>query len=152
MLCAQWTCHVLSRLAYLILPFLCHKSLARVLVCFLSVSCVSYLYEYGLSTRLRLLVCSTFLLSSRRFVNTYCYCLCLSFFKLSTRLTTCYSWTADSFIRLRLVCPTCMFVLVSHRLLYIRVEDVGMFPIFNILCNHPKGVTCEIPRTLSRPL
>ena len=25
---------------------------------------------------------------------------------------------------------------------------MGLFPIFNLLCNHPKGVTCEIPRTL----
>ena len=25
---------------------------------------------------------------------------------------------------------------------------MGLLPIFNLLCNHPKGVTCEIPRTL----
>ena len=25
---------------------------------------------------------------------------------------------------------------------------MGTSPIFNLLCNHPKGVTCEIPQTL----
>ena len=28
----------------------------------------------------------------------------------------------------------------------------GTIPIFNLLCNHPSVVTCEIPRTLARPL
>ena len=28
------------------------------------------------------------------------------------------------------------------------VGDRDLFPIFNLLCNHPKGVTCEIPQTL----
>ena len=28
------------------------------------------------------------------------------------------------------------------------IGDEDLFPIFNLLCNHPKGVTCEIPRTL----
>ena len=57
------------------------------------------------------------------------------------------SHTDDSLVYLRLVYLSRMFVLVSRQLLYIRVGD-GMLPIFNLLCNHPKGVTCEIPRTL----
>ena len=32
--------------------------------------------------------------------------------------------------------------------LYIYWVGDGTIPIFNLLCNHPKGVTCEIPRTL----
>ena len=30
--------------------------------------------------------------------------------------------------------------------------EMGTIPIFNLLCNHPSVVTCEIPRTLARPL
>ena len=36
--------------------------------------------------------------------------------------------------------------------LYIYWVGDGMIPIFNLLCNHPSVVTCEIPRTLARPL
>ena len=39
--------------------------------------------------------------------------------------------------------------------LYLYLPDLykywvgdGTIPIFNLLCNHPKGATCEIPRTL----
>ena len=35
-----------------------------------------------------------------------------------------------------------------HPDLYIYWVGDGTIPIFNLLCNHPKGVTCEIPRTL----
>ena len=31
---------------------------------------------------------------------------------------------------------------------YIYGLEMGLLPIFNLLCNHPKDVTCEIPRTL----
>ena len=31
---------------------------------------------------------------------------------------------------------------------YIYGLEMGLLPIFNLLCNHPKGVTCEIPHTL----
>ena len=31
------------------------------------------------------------------------------------------------------------------------IEDAGLFPIFNLLCNHPTSVKCEIPRTLRLP-
>ena len=36
--------------------------------------------------------------------------------------------------------------------LYIYWVGDGTIPIFNLLCNHPSVVTCEIPRTLARPL
>ena len=35
---------------------------------------------------------------------------------------------------------------------YIYWVGDGTIPIFNLLCNHPSVVTCEIPRTLARPL
>ena len=88
-----------------------HMPPARVLVCFLSVSRVLlYLYEYGLSTRLWLLVCFTFLLLSRRLVHLRfllmpfpsCHVdsssclllpLTLTCYSLSTRPLTRYSWT-----------------------------------------------------------
>ena len=31
------------------------------------------------------------------------------------------------------------------------VGDEDLFLIFNLLCNHPTSVTCEIPRTLLVP-
>ena len=99
-----------------------HVPPAHVLVRFpFCFTCFLYLYEYGLMTRLQLLVCSSFLLLSRRLVYAYLYCLCLSFCSLSTRLTTCYFWTYDSLVYLQLVCLLCMFVLVSRRPLYIRL-------------------------------
>ena len=43
----------------------------------------------------------------------------------------------------------------SYACVYLYLSDVyiywvgdGTIPIFNLLCNHPKGVTCEIPCTL----
>ena len=126
------------------LPY--HAPPARVLICFLSVLRVSsYSYRYGLSTRLRLLACLPFPFLCCRLVSVYRYRLRFSFCSLSTHLAFCYSWILT---RLWLVSPLRMFVLVSRRPLYIWVGDVGLFPIFNLLCNHPKGVTCEIPRTL----
>ena len=47
----------------------------------------------------------------------------------------------------------------SYASLYLYLTDLyiywvgdGTIPIFNLLCNHPSVVTCEIPRTLARPL
>ena len=112
------SCSPDSLTSYSCFPY--HVPLARVLVRFLfCFTCFLYLYEYGLTTRLRLLVCSSFLLLSCRLVYAYLYCLCLSFCSLSTHLTTRYFWTYDSLVYLRLVCLLCMFVLVSHRPLYI---------------------------------
>ena len=126
--------------------FPCHVPPAHVLVCSRSCfTCFSYLYQYGLSTRPRLLVCFPFLLLSRRLVYAYLYRLCLSLCSLSTRLPSRYFWTLTHY---GVISLSCIFVLVSRILLYIWVGDVGLFPIFNLLCNHPKVVTCEIPCTL----
>ena len=73
-----------------------HVPPVRVLVCPLSALRISpcmYLYCFGLTTRLRLLVCFTFLLLSRQLVYAYHCCLCLSFCSLSTHLPSRYFWT-----------------------------------------------------------
>ena len=73
-----------------------HVPPVHVLVCPLSVLRISpcmYLYCFGLTTRLWLLVCFTFLLLSHRLVYAYHCCLCLSFCSLSTCLPSCYFWT-----------------------------------------------------------
>ena len=134
-LCAQWMYHTIP---------------ARLLVCFLSVSHVPgpctctfpfpfhvflLLYQFGLSTR----PCLHF-------------CIMLTSFVSSSRLPSRYSWTVDSCLHLRLVSlPTDICNCTSQFTIY-TIGDGDLFPIFNLLCNHPKGVTCEIPRTLSRPL
>ena len=82
-------------------------------------TCLSYLYKYGLSTRLPLLVCFTILLLSHQLIYAYCYCLCFPLCSLLIHLSTRYFWTYDLFIYLRLVCLLCTFVLVSRRPLYI---------------------------------
>ena len=121
-----------------------------------------YLYRYRLSTRLWLPFYPPFPLLCCRLVYLHFLItrvsscallirLCLpillmpSFCSLSTRLLSRYSWTLTHLWLISLLRTS---VLVSRKLLYIRVGDVGLFPIFNLLCNHPKGVTCEIPRTL----
>ena len=129
-----------------------HVRPARVLVRFLPVfTCFLYLYKYGLMTRLRLpsfSVLSPFVSSTRQFTFSR---LCLSPFVLLTRLQTRYFWNPDSLVYLRLVCLspdvcTCILVCCSPSI----YTDWGwrLFSIFNLLCNHPKGATCEIPRTL----
>ena len=44
----------------------------------------------------------------------------------------------------------CLYLYLTY--LYIYWVGDGTIPIFNLLCNHPSVVTCEIPRTLARPL
>ena len=66
---------------------------------------------------------------------------------------------AQSSIRLltltRLDVISALYFYVSYACLYLYLADLyiywvgdGTIPIFNLLCNHPKGVTCEIPHTL----
>ena len=137
MLCAQWTYHMTPACLTHTFPF--HITCHRLVYLYLPfpVSCVSLCYRFGLTTRLCLLVCLT-----------------LTSFGLSTRPLTRYSWTmtySDSFLTrpstYGLSLPYEPFVIVSH-IHYIYDWDGDLFPIFNLLCNHPKGVTCEIPRTL----
>ena len=150
MLCAQWTCHVLqTRLSHS--PY--HMPPARVLV--RSCSCFTcFLTCTNMDCRL---VSLRFLITSVSFclvnLSAYISRLCLSSF-LSRRLvcrlvisrTMTHSPVYSSCVSLQ------TFVLVSSYAqvvsLYIRVGDGDPFPIFNLLCNHPKGATCEIPCTL----
>ena len=44
----------------------------------------------------------------------------------------------------------CLYLYLQY--VYIYWVGDGTIPIFNLLCNHPSVVTCEIPRTLARPL
>ena len=129
--------------------FLYHVPPARVFVCF--PFRFTYFYEYGLTTRLRLLVCFPFLPLSRQLVYAYLYCLHLSFCSLSTRLSTRYFWN----LRFPLTHSSTYGSSISFVYLYLYLADyyiygleMGLLPIFNLLCNHPKSVTCEIPRTL----
>ena len=46
---------------------------------------------------------------------------------------------------------TSLCTCISQTCIYTGLE-MGTIPIFNLLCNHPSVVTCEIPRTLARPL
>ena len=87
----------------------------------------SYLYQYGLSTRLL-----TFLLTQFSFclVDSSLSLLFLDYDSLSTH----FPFTNYLYL-----------YLAEH---YIYGLEMGLLPIFNLLCNHPKGVTCEIPCTL----
>ena len=91
-LCTQWTCH-----AYLVFLFPVSRatgSCTRMFPFLFHVS--SYLYEYGLSTRLRLLVCSTFspcVLSTRTLTF-----LAYAFLLLSCRLISTLTITAYAYL------------------------------------------------------
>ena len=98
------------------------------------------LSSFSLSTRLRLLVCFMFLLLSRRLVS-----LRFSLMPLSFRIVD--SSPAYLLSITRVISPFRTFVIVLI-VCYIYGLEMGLLPIFNLLCNHPKGVTCEIPRTL----
>ena len=66
-------------------------------------------------------------------------------------------FTLCSLTRLDAISILYVYSLYAH--LYLYLSDLykywvgdGTIPIFNLLCNHPSVVTCEIPRTLARPL
>ena len=121
-----------------------------------------WLYYYRLSTRRWLLTVSPFslfvLLTHLLTFLTY------EFLRLSHRLVLCLPLplTFLLFVVCRLVSRLVVFrlwlvtksfpILVCLYLyltdVYIYGLEMGLLPIFNLLCNHPKGVTCEIPRTL----
>ena len=135
-LCAQWTCHVFSGPTYPISPFPVSRATGSCTCTFpFRFTCFSYLYEYGWTTRLRLLVCLVFPLLSRQLVclrfslMPVFFCLVdsspclpllltLTHYSLSTRLPTRYLWTLT---RYQLIFLLSMFVLVSRRPLYIRL-------------------------------
>ena len=64
-------------------------------------------------------LCISPFVSSTR-LRTYCCCLCLSFCSLLTHLLSRYFWTLT---RYWVISLSCIFVLVSRILLYIRVGD-----------------------------
>ena len=81
----------------------------------------------------------------RRLVYAYHFVLCLPF---TTHLQSRYSWTLTrtlTHLPFTTVC-TC----ISQSDIY-TIGDGDSSLIFNLLCNHPKSVTCEIPRTLLVP-
>ena len=78
---------------------------------------------------------SPFVLSTRLQLRIL---LMLTFCSLSTRLVL----DSDSFTTHFPFTNICNCI--SQFPIYM-VGDADLFPIFNLLCNHPKGVTCEIP-------
>ena len=105
---------MLSGLTYLVLPFPVSRATGSCTRTFpFPFHVFSYLYECGLSTRRRLLVCLPFPLLSRRLVSlcsplthvSFCHvdssgyvsCLCFTPFSLSTRLLTLLVLDSDSF-------------------------------------------------------
>ena len=161
-LCAQWTCRVLRtrlpcipascitchRLVYSYIPVPVSRVFLLVPVWTddsSPVTCMFPVSSFVLSTRTLTVPACVFLLLSRRLVYAYDSRLCLSFCSLLTRLSSRYFWTLT---RHQVISLSCIFVLVSRILSIYTGWRCGSFPIFNLLCNHPKGVTCEIPRTL----
>ena len=142
----------LSWLAYSYVSFPCHVISARTLVCsrsrfvcFLTLpiwiddlSPVTYL-SYAFPLRLVDSSMLTFL--------TYAYP-----FRLNDSSTELLFLDSDSLSIYGSYLSLRTYVIVSRSSLYIWVGDGDSLPIFNLLCNHPKGATCEIPRTLPRPL
>ena len=72
-------------------------------------------------------------------------CLMLTLFGLLTCLPTRYSWTLTRTMTRLLFTAVCTCILQSD--IY-TIGDGDSSLIFNLLCNHPKVVTCEIPRNL----
>ena len=140
-LCAQWTCRIIQtrllrtsvsrttchRLVYSYVPV----PVARVLLPLPDVDC-------RLVSGYLLVFCSSFVLSTRT----------LTFLAYAFLFRLIDSSPVSLFLDYDSCFPFIAFVLVSRRPLYIWVGDVDLFPIFNLLCNHPKGVTCKIPQTL----
>ena len=118
-----------SLTSYSRLPY--HVPLARVLVCSRSrLTCFPLLAART--------VMDSRLVSGYLFVSRFSFCL------VDSSLVSLFLDSDSSLTRFPFtyVC-TC----ISQTIIYM-VWDGDLFPIFNLLCNHPKGVTCEIPCTL----
>ena len=129
-LCTQWTYHVTP--ARLLVRFLlCHMFPARVLVCPQSrFTCIFTLLFWAVD-------------SSMLTILSYAYSFCLVDSSAES-LFLDYDSSMTHFPFMTLC--TC----ISQSDIY-TIEDGDSSLIFNLLCNHPKGVTCEIPRTLLVP-
>ena len=131
-LCAQWTCHVFSRLGYLVFPFPVSRATGScthtfpfpsyvfpftcttVLIWIVdssSVTCLFPISPFVSMTRPLTFLAYVFLLLSRRLVYAYRYRLCLSFCSSSTCLLSRYFWTLTCY---RVIFLCCIFVLVSR--------------------------------------
>ena len=125
-LCAQWMCHILPGLAYLVLPFPVSRATGSCTRTFpFPFRMFSYLYQYELTTRHRILVCFPFPLWCCRLVSLclvltsfsvcvvdsspYVSCLCLS--PLCCRLVSMLTFTAYAF-------PFVVCRLVSHLVIF----------------------------------
>ena len=119
-------------------------------------------------------MCSTDVPTSRASGSRTCHvlpvCLLVCFLSRFTCFLTLPLWTVDSSMLtishyafpFRLVCrviipglmtplrltPVCTCI---YSLDIYTIEDGDSSLIFNLLCNHPTSVTCEIPRTLLVP-
>ena len=92
MLCAQWTCHVFSGLAYLVSPFPVSRATGSCTRTFpFLFHMFFHLYRYGLSTRTLTFLAYVFLLLSRRLVLCLSFLLTLTCYVSSTRLPSRYS-------------------------------------------------------------
>ena len=72
--------------------------------------------------------------------------------QFSTRFVSFLSLTRLDVILVSYGYGLCARLYLYSPYLYIYWVGDGTIPIFNLLCNHPSVVTCEIPRTLARPL
>ena len=89
--------------------------------------------------------CLHLLLLDRRLVYAYCSVLCLLF---STHLQSRYSWTlTHTTTRLPF---TTLCTCISQSDIY-TIGDGDLSLIFNLLCNHPTSVKCEIPHNSPPP-
>ena len=72
--------------------------------------------------------------------------------QFSTRFVSFLSLTRLDVISVFHLYGLCARLYLYFPCVYIYWVGDGTIPIFNLLCNHPSVVTCEIPRTLARPL
>ena len=136
-LCAQWTYHVTP--GSLTRMFPSGVTCSRLVYLYVSVpvSRVSLHYLFGLTTRLRLLTC----LMLSLYISSTRLCLPLLLMITCYSLSTRYSWTMTHLPFMNICNCISQFTIYT-------IGDGDSSLIFNLLCNHPKGVTCEIPRPL----
>ena len=97
-------------------------------------------YPLARRTSLRPYVTRTFLLAGSRYAQ------------FSTRFVPLLSLTRLDVISVSHLYGPCARLYLYLTYAYKYWVGDGTIPIFNLLCNHPSVVTCEIPRTLARPL
>ena len=164
-LCAQWTCYVFSGLACLVLPFpvsrVMHHQFVYSFVPFSvsrvflpvqmwiddssPVTCSFPVSLLSLLTRTLTFLTYVFLLLARRLVLMLTFTAYAFLFQFVDSSPVSVFLDSDSSLTHFPFTNICTCISQDH---YIYGLEMGLLPIFNLLCNHPKGVTCEIPRTL----